>query len=168
MLDKREEALRNRHQRLQEAWSEHTRYLPPLKVGDLVRIQNQVGNKPRRWDRTGVVVEVKQNDQYFVNMDGSNRATLRNRRFLRRYEPMFPTRSTKETLSQRIKALPELRFHPRSIGIPNKPLNDHHEPQSEIRQHVSTDPPVITARASKRPLALRRLDNFNKKGLKED
>ena len=66
---------------------------------------------------------------------------------------MFPTRSTKETLSQRIKALPELHFHPRSIGIPNKPLNDHHEPQSEIRQHVSTDPPVITARASKRPLA---------------
>ena len=81
---------------------------------------------------------------------------------------MFPTRSTKETLSQRIEALPELRFHPRSIDIPNKPLNDHHKPQPEIRQPVSTDPPVITARVSKRPLALRRLDNFNKKGLKED
>ena len=36
MLDKREEALRNRHQRMQEVWSEHTKSLPPLKVGDFV------------------------------------------------------------------------------------------------------------------------------------
>ena len=110
MLDKREEALRNRHQRMQEVWSEHTKSLPPLKVGDFLRIQNQVGNKPRMWNKTGVVVEVKQYDQYVVKVDGSSRSTLRNRKFLRKYEPMFPTQSTRGTLSNMIKARPELRF----------------------------------------------------------
>ena len=42
-LASREEALRNRHMREVEKWSEHTKRLPPLKVGDQVRIQNQVG-----------------------------------------------------------------------------------------------------------------------------
>ena len=57
-LAAREEALRNRHMKAAERWSEHTRQLPPLKVGDLVRIQNQVGNFPKKWDKTGQVVEV--------------------------------------------------------------------------------------------------------------
>ena len=39
-LNAREEALRNRHMRAQEQLSEHTRRLPPLKVGNHVRIQN--------------------------------------------------------------------------------------------------------------------------------
>ena len=63
-LAAREEALRNRHMRAAERWSEHTRRLPPLVVGDHVRIQNQVGNHPLKWDKTGVVVEVRQHDQY--------------------------------------------------------------------------------------------------------
>ena len=37
----REEALRNRHMREAERWTEHTKRLPPLTVGDTVRIQNQ-------------------------------------------------------------------------------------------------------------------------------
>ena len=89
MLNKREEALRNRHQRMQEIWSEHTKSLPPLNVGEYVRVQNQIGSKPRRWDKTGIIVEVKDFNQYVVKMDGSHRVTLRNRRFLRKYEPMF-------------------------------------------------------------------------------
>ena len=63
-LDKREEALRSRHFKALEKWTEHTRQLPPLCVGDRVRIQNQVGPHPTRWDRTGTVVEVKQHHQY--------------------------------------------------------------------------------------------------------
>ena len=50
-LDKREEALRNRHQRMQEVWSEHSKQLIPLKIGDHVRIQNQIGSKPWRWEK---------------------------------------------------------------------------------------------------------------------
>ncbi|CAB3985538.1 Transposon Ty3-I Gag-Pol poly [Paramuricea clavata] len=56
----REQALRNRHMQTTEWLSEHTRRLPPLKVGDQVRIQNQIGPHPKKWDKTGLVIEVRQ------------------------------------------------------------------------------------------------------------
>ncbi|CAL4067943.1 unnamed protein product, partial [Meganyctiphanes norvegica] len=90
-LNAREAALRNRHVRTHERLSEHTRRLPPLRVGDHVRLQNQTGNFPLKWDRTGIIVEVRQFDQYLVKTDGSNRATLRNRKFLRKILPVYPT-----------------------------------------------------------------------------
>ena len=48
----------------QERWSEHTKRLPPLAVSDHVRIQNQIGPHPTKWDKTGTVIEVRQFDQY--------------------------------------------------------------------------------------------------------
>ena len=87
-LQSREEALRNRHMRDMERWAEHTRRLPPLAVGDRVRMQNQIGPEPLKWDKTGQVVEVRQHDQYVVRVDGSGRVTLRNRKFLRKYIPV--------------------------------------------------------------------------------
>ena len=78
----REEALRNGHMRCTEYLTEHTKRLPQLAVGDHVRLQNQVGPYPRKWDKTGVVIEVRQYDQYVVRVDGSRRVTLRNRKFL--------------------------------------------------------------------------------------
>ena len=77
-----------------EIWSEHTRNLPPLKVGDHVYVQNQHGHFPLKWDGHGVVVEVKQNHKYNVQLDGSRQTTLRNRKFLRRLTPV----SQKESL----------------------------------------------------------------------
>ena len=64
-----------------------THVLKPLQVGDLVRIQNQTGSHPNKWDKTGTVVQVGQNDQYIVKVDGSWRLTLRNRKFLRKMIP---------------------------------------------------------------------------------
>ena len=89
-LMSREEALRNRHMRASERLSEHTRTLPPLVVGDCIRIQNQTGPHPTKWDKTGIVIEVRQFDQYVVRVDGSGRVTLRNRKFLRKYVPVIP------------------------------------------------------------------------------
>ena len=86
-LQNRERALARRHSREHEKWDEHTKQLPPLKVGDTVYIQNLVGNHPRRWERTGVVVEVRQYHQYVVRVDGSGRVTLRNRQHLPKYTP---------------------------------------------------------------------------------
>ncbi len=63
MLSAREEALRVRHMRAMEQWSEHTQKLVPLAVGDQVRIQNQVSPNPHRWNKTGQVIEVHQHDQ---------------------------------------------------------------------------------------------------------
>ena len=79
-------ALRKRHMRAAERLDEHTKRLPPLPVGDHVRIPNQTGPAPNKWDRTGVVVEVRQFDQYVIRIDGSGRATVRNRKFLREFK----------------------------------------------------------------------------------
>ena len=81
----REKALMERHAKEVEAILPHTRKMPPLKVGNSVRIQNQTGNAPRRWDKCWQVVEVRQNDQYAIKVHGSGRVTLRNRQFLRLY-----------------------------------------------------------------------------------
>ena len=78
--------MRARNVRNAERLTEHTVRLQPLKVGDRVFIQNQTGNHPLRWDRTGLVIEVKQFDQYAVKVDGSGRVTLRNRKFLRKFD----------------------------------------------------------------------------------
>jgi hypothetical protein len=77
-----------------ERWSEHTKRLPPLKVGDLVCIQIQVGHHPTKWDKTGVVIEVRQFDQYVVRVDGSDRMTHCNRKFLQQYMLVKPKRAT--------------------------------------------------------------------------
>ena len=82
----REEAMRARNVRNAESLTEHTVRLQPLDVGDRVFIQNQTGNHPLRWDRTGLAIEVKQFDQYAVKVDGSGRVTLRNRKFLRKFD----------------------------------------------------------------------------------
>ena len=87
-LAAREEALRNRHMKSAERWAEHTKRLPPLVVGDHVRIQNQMGPHPLKWDKTGSVIEVRQFDQYVIRVDGSGRVTLRNRKYLRKYVPV--------------------------------------------------------------------------------
>ena len=86
-MEMRERLLSRRHVKDHERWTEHTRSLPPLKVGDHVFIQNQVGNHPKKWDKSGLIVEVKQHHQYVVKTDGSGIPTLRNRQFLRKFTP---------------------------------------------------------------------------------
>ena len=83
LLHHRELAMAKRHVLHHEAWSEHTKKLARLQEGDKVFIQNQVGPNPRKWERTGTVVECKDHDQYAVKVDGTGRVTLRNRKFLR-------------------------------------------------------------------------------------
>ena len=87
MWKKREEAMKDTFNRNLEKISLPARSLKPLAVGQYVIIQNQRGPHPLRWDRTGVVVECKPFDQYVIKVHGSNRLTLRNRRFLRSYDP---------------------------------------------------------------------------------
>ena len=67
-----------------DQWTAHTQHLSPLSVGDFVRLKNQVGPPPNKWDKTGRVLEVRQFDQYVIKVDGYCRMTLRNRKFLRK------------------------------------------------------------------------------------
>ena len=158
----REEALRNRHHRICERLTEHTRSLPPLKIGDHVRIQNQTGANPTKWDRTGVIVEVRQYDQYVVRVDGSGRVTLRNRKFLRKYLPVV----TRDPLLMRPGSLTPQHIQPAQPSVTvmqplpvfksdnpgaSKPVspstpNIQNTPPGTIQQHSpkSLDPPATT------------------------
>ena len=88
VLDHREKALAKRHVAGHEQWEARTKDLPPLAKGEKVYLQNLVGNHPRRWERTGVILECKEFDQYLVKKDGTGRVTLRNRKHLRKYTPI--------------------------------------------------------------------------------
>ena len=87
----KEDALRTRFSKTSEALNEHAKPLTPLKTGDKCFIQNQTGNNPTKWHRTGTIVEVADHDQYVVKVDGSGRLTKRNRRFLRVFKPASMT-----------------------------------------------------------------------------
>ena len=123
----REKTLMERHAKEVEALLPHTKKMPPLKVGNSVRIQNQTGNAPRRWDKSGQVVEVRQNDQYAIKVHGSGRVTLRNRQFLRLYVP-----HTEKPCPRRI-----------TDDIPNRPADIGRLPLSlflteDLTQTIST------------------------------
>ena len=83
----KENALRTRFIKSSEQLNQHSRHLEPMSVGDKCFVQNQSGNYPKRWDRSGTIVEVGPNDQYSIKIDGSGRITIRNRRFLRKFTP---------------------------------------------------------------------------------
>ena len=132
-MQRREEALSKRHVKCHETLSEHTKLLPPLRVGDTVLVQNQLGNHPRRWDKSGCVVEVKQHDQYVVKIDGSGRATLRNRKFLRKFtpyqhaiQPYYPVPLKNITENTQCQVPPVEKF-----AISNKPEDQPLTPDAE-------------------------------------
>jgi hypothetical protein len=81
--------LAPRGAKLHEKLKQGTKELPPLEISDHVMLQNQLGNKPKCWDKRGVVFQADpKTRQYKVMAFGSRRLTLRNRRFLRKYTPI--------------------------------------------------------------------------------
>ena len=84
----KEEAIRARLVRSCEQLETGSRELLSLREGDQVMIQNQdkSGGRPNKWDRQGTIIASKDHDQYLVKVHGSGRLTLRNRRFLRKFQ----------------------------------------------------------------------------------
>lgn len=191
-LANREKALRCRHHKAAERWTEHTRKLTPLKVGDHVYVQNQTGNHPLKWDTTGQVTEVRQFDQYLVRVDGSGRITLRNHKFLRKFVPVRPL-IRHRIISEDLRFLPNATItpdiqklnttilpaisrsttdHPQCNVIPT-PTIDTDLPPADINipgctNEATPSIPAIPQNQPKLPLALRRLMDFNRKGLKDN
>ena len=85
--EQREIALARRHAKQGAVLTEHTKVLRSLSMSDIVLVQNQAGRRGKKWDKTGVVIEVLDHDQYRIRMDGTGRPTLRNRRFLKPITP---------------------------------------------------------------------------------
>ena len=89
--DEREAALSKRNAKMVESYDRGTKMLPELNVNDHVAVQNQHGTNPRRWSKTGEIVERHDSRQYTVRMDGSSCVgcvTLRNRKFLKKIQPV--------------------------------------------------------------------------------
>ena len=83
--DDREEALAKRHATNIETWNRNVKELSELEIGQNVFVQNQTGNYPQRWGKTGSVIDKGPGPrQYYIRMDGSRRVSLRNRKFLRK------------------------------------------------------------------------------------
>lgn len=135
-LEAREEALRVRHMRESEKWSEHTKRLPPLIIGDHVRVQNQTGQYPLKWDKTGTIIEVRQFDQYVVKMDGSGRVSLRNRKFLRKYIPVKTITPTK-TIDD------DILTRKSWISIPSAKVPESDTPQTDKGVKGKSDSPTV-------------------------
>ena len=144
-LHLREAALRYRHMRHQEKWSEHTKTLPPLQVGDRVRIQNQTGPHPNKWDRTGIVIEVRQFHQYLIRIDGSGRQTLRNRKFLRKFIPMYQPPKRRSILEDIACLPPNLPpDHDDTTTSPSSSTLNPHPESSRSREYQA--PPATPIR----------------------
>ena len=151
----KEYALRNRLAKQVERLNKGSHHLKPLEIGDTVRVQNQTGSHPNKWDKTGTVVQIGENDQYIIKIDGSWRLTLRNRRFLRKMIPQSfesnveidkvlhnsapstpllpkPIRNQKEfeTISEPVHT-PDTNHHPELIVSTPDPAQ-HMEPGSDF------------------------------------
>ena len=123
----KEEALRQRYHRTSESLREHSRPLCPLTIGDRSYIQNQSGNHPKRWDRSGTIVDSVGHDSYLVKVDGSGRVTQRNRRFLRQFVPVSPSFPSPPKAPSTIALNPQDTYRdaapslPLPIAIPDTP-----------------------------------------------
>ena len=87
LAEKREQSFLQRHYAEVERLERGTKKLKDLVVGDSVYIQEQFGNTPRKWSKSGTVVENAGHDSYIVKIDGSGKLTRRNRQFLRKFVP---------------------------------------------------------------------------------
>ena len=73
--------------------------LKELQAGDTVYIQDQDGPSPRKWTKSGTILETLPHNSFLVKVDGSNKVTKRNRQFLRHYVPFSDVnKDTKQEL----------------------------------------------------------------------
>ena len=139
----KENALKTRYVKTLEDMKEHSRPLSPLRIGDGVIIQNQQGNHPKKWDKSGIVVEIKENDQYVVKVAGSGRLTLRNRRFLRKFESHFTVNSIPPTTTPQLRNTHH-RISPHVVETPRYAATRVEAPCVETPvQHSSIPPHVV-------------------------
>ena len=133
LREDREQALRKRALQNLENLSHGTKKLQPLKLHDVVQVQNQIGNYPSRWDIRGEIIEVKTFDQYVVRIHGSGRMTTRNRKFLKLITPygVIDNRTNKNNLQNTTQLCPQLE-------------SDRSSQQTRFQDQVVEDDPIVT------------------------
>ena len=125
--EEREKALSKRHTANLESWNRNVKELSDLGVGQQVLVQNQSGNYPQRWGKTGTVIGLGPGPrQYYIRMDGSRRVSLRNRKFLRK------NKAVADLLNQIPATGDNITTESEDIG--DTPANDTSESQQGIGQ----------------------------------
>ena len=115
--ENREITFAKRHIKTEEKLSKGSKKLSPLAEGDQVYVQDQSGSTPRRWSKSGRVLELAGPDSYLVKIDGSNRITQRNRQFLRKIQPYQADTDLPSTA--------QLGYPPLPTTHPPTPATDH-------------------------------------------
>ena len=102
----RERTMDEKRESDDRKWRQKTRDLEDLETP--VAIQNQTGNNPSKWDKTGIVLENKPHSQVLIRVDGSRRVTMRNRRFVRRLDPTLKkTENPRTVMREPVKKPPQ-------------------------------------------------------------
>ena len=126
-------------------------------------IQDQTGKTPRKWNKSGLILENQSHDSHLVKVDGSGKVTKRNRQFLRKYQPFF-TDVAPPVTSPPIPPVAHLT-HPVQqssptpvLPEPRSPTPPDLAPQSPVPssdQTVDNQQPAKTTPPSKLPRHLR-------------
>ena len=114
----REECFLRRHYAKCEDLNSKAKNLETLAPGDSVYVQNQTGNNPCKWGKSGKVLEVLPHDSFLISIDGSHNVTKRNRKFLRKFTPMnFSLEAEKSSQpSQTSVPVPPVQTDPEQHG----------------------------------------------------
>ena len=188
-------ALRTRYVRNSEHMDRTCRNLPPLHVGDRCFLQNRHGNNPRRWDLTGTIMEAKPFGKYCIRVDGSRKVTTRNRRFLKLFHPIsttitpqpHPFYHDQDDPGSTVPAVPNIPLREWNEDVLEDPEDSNHDNNVDPSGAVDLDRELGSANpeddqnddarttvvkpefriSPKIPLALRRLREHNKHGVKQ-
>ena len=137
-----------------EKWSQNTRELPPLPVGQKVFVQNQrgAGKLAKKLDRTGTVVEDKSDDKYAVKIDGSGRLTDRKRRYLRAFKPDTQTSLPRPSPLTQSPAVPHGHGQEGHRGnLPDPVAGQSDEEGAHLRNNTPQTSQTVSPSAPPRP-----------------
>ncbi|XP_014670894.1 PREDICTED: classical arabinogalactan protein 9-like [Priapulus caudatus] len=121
-----------------------------------------MGNSPKQWDKTGIVVEKGDHDQYVIKVAGSGRLTTRNRTFLRCFRPIMKTGKDQDFQDATLPPtnhdpplIPLLTVplslpapcRPEHVDVPPSPCRpEHGEPPPAPRRPEHDEPPPALSR----------------------
>jgi hypothetical protein len=111
--------LANKREMDNQRWSHRTKAFDDLEVRTAVAIQNQRGNNPTKWDKTGIVIENNPNRKVMIRVDGSRRVTMRNRRFVIPMVPMLRNDTQPEHAKRRTAQQPPIRQELQMKNLPS-------------------------------------------------
>ena len=140
----RERLLSKSREQDGERLAKATRQLDELPVGTPVVIQNQTGRYPTKWDKTGVIVEIRPHNQLVIKVDGSRRLTLRNRRFVKELKTVDNIKRTRDEKFLSPSSCP--------ISSPTASQTARQDPVPPIEMPAST--PVTMPRDSRQDIDL--------------